>query len=264
MKFFDQKNNRLVFIEESATPAYWDEQWNVDLKKEVTAVRDGVYVQKITEKYIPRGGKILEGGCGKGQYVYALKRWGYEVVGVDYAPDTIKKVKEYFPELNIIEADVRHLPFEDSFFDGYWSFGVIEHFYEGFEKIAKEMARVLKNEGCLFITFPHMSLLRRLKASLKRYPPLDEQRVDLNKFYQFALDEKRVIALFNMHGFSLKEKRYLDGVKGLKDEVALLNALLKRVYTSPHRILKIIKYILNVILKRITSHSILLVLKISK
>src|SRR3989338_7898939 len=161
MKYFDAKSKRLVYISQSATPEFWDECWDdAEFKKTVMGVSSRSYVKQKTEKYLDKGCEILEGGCGRGQYVYALSSWGYDSYGLDFAPKTVKKISELFPEMKITLGDVRALPYEDSFFDGYWSFGVIEHFYEGFEKIASEMKRVVRPGGYVFVTFPAFSKLR--------------------------------------------------------------------------------------------------------
>ena len=65
--------------------------------------------------------------------------------------------------------DVRNLNFDDGFFDGYWSLGVIEHFYEGYERIIKEVNRVIKRNGFVFLTFPSLSFLRKFKSKWGLY-----------------------------------------------------------------------------------------------
>lgn len=265
MKFFDKSNNRLVFLEEKATSEYWDAQWNVEnFRSAVTGVRKGSFVRRYTDKYLPLGAKILEGGCGKGQFVYALKKWGYAPVGVDYAEQTVKRIQQEFPELNILKADVMDLPFEDNSFDGYWSFGVIEHFFDGYDKIAKEMHRVVKNNGYVFMTFPYMSPLRRLKAYVKQYPPFEQASADLNKFYQFALSKESVQKKFADRGFECVESSSLDGVKGLKDEIKWLRPLLQPIYTPKNIVTKGIKFILDKLCRPFSSHVALLIFRVKK
>jgi len=36
------------------------------------------------------------------------------------------------------------LKFPNNFFDGYWTLGVIEHFWEGYNQIIEEAKRVIK------------------------------------------------------------------------------------------------------------------------
>lgn len=262
MKYFDENNQRLVFMEDAATSDFWDRLWSdKELRSAVMSVRDGNYVERTTKKYLPPGSKILEGGCGYGGYVYALQRWGFDAHGVDFATVTINKVKKIFPNLNIISGDVRELPYPDSFFDGIWSFGVIEHFFEGFEEVAKEMRRVLKPGGFVFVTFPHMSWIRRAKSKCGLYRKFTHQ-IDTSRFYQFALSDNEVVDIFSRFGFIFCECMDLDGVKGLKDEVYFLRPILRVVYNSNFLPLKLVRRVLDKLFKKIASHSILLVFKL--
>ncbi len=265
MKYFDAKNQRLVYISRQATPEFWDECWDDDqFKKTVTSVSPLSFVHKKTKQYLPLGAAILEGGCGRGQYVYALKKWGYQAYGVDYAPETIKRIQDVFPELDVKEGDVRALPYETNFFDGYWSFGVIEHFYDGFEPIMKEMHRVVKPGGYVFVTFPYMSPLRRLKAKLKQYLYFEESLVDKTKFYQFALNAKNVRDRASNEGLILKELYPLDGIKGLKDEVGFLKPILQFIYNSKLLPFKILRHIINIVCRHFSGHSILCIFENKK
>jgi SAM-dependent methyltransferase len=131
----------------------------------------------------------------------------------DYAKQTVSTLHKYVPELKVILSDVRTLPFRDEYFIAYWSLGVIEHFQEGFESIALEMTRVLKNGGYLFLTFPYISPIRNLKARFGLYKPWDKG-TDLNNFYQFALDAHEVSTQFKGLGFKLVKCKPYDTKTG--------------------------------------------------
>lgn len=101
---------------------------------------------KTLRKYLPgEKGIILEGGCGRAQHVYCMKYNGYNAVGVDFAERTVRAVNEAVPELDVRKCDVRNLPFRDGEIAGYWSIGVIEHFWDGYNEILDEMARVIRD-----------------------------------------------------------------------------------------------------------------------
>lgn len=132
-EFYDIRNNRLIFTREVANSTFWDDHWNfTDLRKVAFSVSRYSLVVKLTTKFLNFSNEpILEGGCGTGQYVFALKKAGFECIGVDYAKNTVKKINELIPEIDVQYGDVRKLNFDDNFFAGYWSPGVIEHFLEG-------------------------------------------------------------------------------------------------------------------------------------
>jgi SAM-dependent methyltransferase len=253
-RFYDKNNERLVFVEQGATPDFWDELWGDDFEKEVKAVSDDALVVRTTKRFLPPPAKVLEGGCGRGQYVYALKRNGYDAYGIDYAKETVERINKSFPDLKVYLGDVRKLAFSDGEFDGYWSLGVIEHFYDGYEEIAKEMARVIKSGGHLFLVFPAFSPYRRLKAFFGLYPKLNEVSLDKSSFYQFALHRKRVVANLETLGFELLMAKHTNGFKTIKEE-SCLSPLTKVPVLS-----RLIKRLVNP-LSFFFGHTVLLVLK---
>lgn len=262
MKYYDSLRNCLAFFDKKATPDFWDEHWDVsEFRNKIIAGKNDRFIIRTTSKYLAKG-KILEGGCGMGGKVFALHCHGYDVFGIDYAVKTIQKINSAFPDLKVFPADVMKLPFTSSTFDGYWSLGVIEHFFQGYDAIADEIARVLKVGGFLFLTFPSMSLMRRVKALAGLYPRLKES-IDFESFYQFALDEKEVTLEFQKRGFQLLEIRSCDGLKGLKEEISFLQAHVKKLYnySGKNTIIKIARILLSKLFEPIAGHISLLVFK---
>ena len=123
--------------------------------------------------------------------------------------------------------------FEDNFFDGYFSLGVIEHFYLGFQPLLTEMRRVLKPGGYLFLTFPAMNSLRNINASRGIYPLFDEQRVELDHFYQFALDPENVQCQFEKQGFRVVKKTGMGSFGGIQNEWPQLQPFISRLHRLP-------------------------------
>lgn len=247
-----------------ATPAFWDGLWTTDNWREaILKGKHDRFVTEITRRYLKPNlrTKILEGGCGKGQFVYALKEAGYNAHGIDYAKQTIAAIKKAMPQLSVQEGDVRALPFPDGFFDGYWSLGVIEHFYTGYTEIIKEMSRVLCLDGYLFLTFPYHSPLRRLKAYLGFYPIFSPNSLNLDDFYQFALNAHQVIEDLKGYNFRLVYQQPFDGIKGFKDEVLWAKPWLQKLYDHPSFFAKILTALLSKIFAPFASHSILLIFK---
>lgn len=105
------------------------------------------------------------------------------------------------PDLDVRCGDVRALAFEDNFFDGYFSLGVIEHFWEGYDDILAEMYRVLVPGGYAFVTVPCISRLDRLKIKFSGYPEFHGQRIP-EGFYQFGFDVHTVKKDFERVGFA--------------------------------------------------------------
>ena len=262
-KYYDNTHSRIVMIEQAADNAFWDKHWKTDDQSFVKILKNTKHrhILGITKKYLFPGAKILEGGCGWGTIVNALHHHGYDVYGIDYAEDTVKKINDHAPELKVQVGDIRRLPFPECFFDGYWSLGVIEHFYDGYDEIASEMMRVLKPNGYLFLTVPTMSLLRKIKARFGLYPQLKNKNESVSNFFQFVFDPKEVIANFESFGLKLVKTEHCDGVKGLKDEVAIFKRCLQYVYDSQKFPVKVLRRILDMILKCFSNHMCLFIMK---
>ncbi len=263
IRYFDKSNNRLVYVGKAANDTYWDQHWKSESSelKEQIKVKNDRFIIGYTKKYLPPGAKIFEGGCGLGGKVCALHYHGYDAYGVDYARETVRKINRYAPELKIKVGDVRDLQFPDNFFDGYWSLGVIEHFYDGYERIVSEMFRVLKPEGYLFLTVPVMSTLRKAKVRLKKYLEYKESEEMRDSFYQFAFDPNDVINDLENRGFKLVDVKPCDGIKGLKDEVLILKPFLQYLYDKKNRVSSLVRGILDIVFRRFANHICLFVMQ---
>lgn len=261
MKLYDKENKRLLLFEEKASADFWDEHWRSDdFAKSVRCGKNSRLIKKITARFLKKRGKVLEGGCGAGQNVYTLHQLGYDCYGVDFAPRTIEKIKQYFPELKVDTQDLKKLNFPNCFFDGYWSLGVIEHNFEGYEDILNEAIRVIKPGGYLFLTFPFMSPLRKIKARLGMYPPFI-RKDGTDNFYEFILDKNEVKKNATRHGFSFVSCYSLDAVKGMKDEVSFLRPLLKKIYQSQNVLLRASRYLVSALFAFFFGHLALMVFK---
>lgn len=134
------KNNflRLHRYWKSSDFELWDKIWNqIDSKSFWKQSRSGFldpFYDNYFFKYLTyrnrkkKDIKILEAGCGMGQIVIALRKKGFECYGLDFAKNIISILRKEFPDHHFQHGDIRQLPYKNSFFDGYISLGVIEHF----------------------------------------------------------------------------------------------------------------------------------------
>lgn len=263
MKYLLKDKNCLVWTGTKSDSKFWDKLWNsADLKKEVEGRRYDFIVLPTTKKFLKSGSSVLEGGCGHGTFVYSLQKNGFKATGVDYAKSTVGKIKKAYPKLNVFCQDLRKLKFKDSSFDGYWSIGVIEHFFDGYEEIISEARRVLKKGGYLFITFPYMSPLRRIKSSLNLYPVANFKE-EPEDFYQFALNHKQVIDKITSLGFTLAKTKPFDGYRGVRSDLSFLDFVLEPIdkYSKGNMFVLGLRFILGRLAQPFASHSILIVFR---
>ena len=100
--------------------------------------------------------KLLDVGSGREHGAAMLLHVAEFVVGLDADPESVKYASRRYtkPDLQFIHGDAHNLPFDDEAFDALVTFEVIEH-VEFPEKMAGELARVLRSGGCLILTTPN-------------------------------------------------------------------------------------------------------------
>lgn len=251
--YHDVQNHRLVYVGARSDPDFWDQQWT-EAFDEREFKRPYAFVVWNTEKYLPKGSKIIDAGCGTARSVRSLKLAGYEAYGIDNANRTVTLVNRVAPELDVKLGDVRSMTgFPDGFFDGLWSLGVIEHFYDGYGAIIDEIRRVVRPGGYAFVTVPSLSPLRRLKFRLGMYPKWKGQMID--QFYQFILDPKKVIADFEARGFRTEASSPRGGYFGLMSESGSLRPLLDKLYRAKPLPFRTMRIGLDRLLGPLSSHT---------
>ncbi|MBS4534315.1 methyltransferase domain-containing protein [Clostridium sp. D2Q-14] len=120
----------------------------------------GEFVDEIERKcafnlFLPFEGKrILDIGCGTGNYSIRLAKLGYEVVGIDISDEMLDIAKEKAKgkklDIEFYNMDIYDLKFDDNEFDGAFSMAAFE-FVEDTEKALDEIFRVIKSEGQVLI-----------------------------------------------------------------------------------------------------------------
>jgi len=255
---------KLVFLKEKPTAGFWDRQWQNNIHEtSITQSRRNRYWLRLLTRYLPdKTSRILEGGCGYGHLVDAMNCWGYRVTGVDFASKTVERIKEIMPHLDIRLGDVRALNFEDGYFDGYLSAGVIEHFWEGYEDVMQEMRRILRPGGYAFVCFPCISRLDKLKILCAGYKNVVGSDMP-EDFYQFGLDIDAVRKDFERAGFRCVRINRRNGWLGLKRLWPMSETIHEALIRGSQKkyLVKLFTAATNRLLAPLCGHSVLLVLK---
>jgi len=157
---------------------------------------------QVIKKYFTKNDYLLEAGCGMGQVVKYYHDMGWNIRGVDFAEQAIEKIKEFDSALKVDYGDCTDLPYADNTFDGYLSFGVIEHMEEGPDAFLKEAYRVLKPTGKALITVPNQENF----AYFKIYKP--EIIKQFTEFFEYGFTRQEFIDALERNGFKVLEIRY--------------------------------------------------------
>lgn len=121
-----------------------------------------------------RGKVCLDAGCGSGRFTKALLNLGAKTVrsvdlNISIAKKNIKNKRVVFKK-----CDLRNLPFPDEYFDFIICNGVIHHI-EDYPIVVKELKRVLKKGGSLFLfVFGHKAndwkMIDALRSVISEFP----------------------------------------------------------------------------------------------
>jgi len=130
------------------------------------------------------GMKMLEPGCGRGEFMENFQSLGLDVYGVDISHEATDFSKDFVVE--ICDVDNEPLPFLDKTFDVIYSKSFIEHLYYP-EKFIKEAQRVLKPGGLLISLTPDWET---------EYKVFFDDYTHRTPFTSISLND-----FYNIHGF---------------------------------------------------------------
>ncbi len=221
---YDLKSKQVKCYYKNADESMWAEAFSKKKIDKNLWSKNSSMDYFIKKFKIKKNAKSLEAGCGIAQNVYYLHTKGLDSYGVDFSEEIVKRVNTELAELKVSVDDVRKLKFKDDFFDVYFSFGVIEHFEDGFDDIIKEAIRVTKPGAILVINFPYMNPLRRLKAKFGFY---DAKIKKNQEFYQFYLDSRRALKVLKENGARKLKIYRTGGIPGFKSEMPKASFLVR-------------------------------------
>lgn len=210
---------RLVWMAPEAGDAFWADFWSQRVQAAVyerlatEGLGSGFVADSLRRRLRPDG-LYLEAGCGSGGWVARLKGAGHRVEGVESAADLVAMVNAEAPDLPVVQGDVRDLPCEEGTYDGYLSFGVVEHDEEGPERFLSEAHRVIKPGGFAVITVPHFGFTRR--RIHRRSQPMTPEAGEA--FFQYAFTQKEFVDLIRAAGFTIDAVRTMHFDRMLHEE----------------------------------------------
>lgn len=163
---------------------------------------------KNFKKYIPNNAKILEIGCGSGEYLNGLRRDKWEVTGIDISEYAVSIAKKKY-NLNVMMGDLLSMKFEEKSFDLVILRHVLEHLPDPDEEL-KEIRRILKDNGLIYLVIPNADTLER----------------NVFKEYWFPYEVPRHLFLFSVRTITELLRRNKFKVLSLKHSIVPNNWIL--------------------------------------
>jgi len=135
-------------------------QWDKIFKKSGKVfIKTQEDIPKIAKLFKERGvKKILDLGCGSGRHTVYLAKCDFKVYGIDIAKYGIRIARKWLKEKKLkaylkIGDIYQTLPYGDNSFDAVISVQTLHHGkIEKIRKLIREIERILKSRGLLFIT----------------------------------------------------------------------------------------------------------------
>jgi len=248
----DKEKTNDAFVE-----SYWEKIWLMQggPKYKIHSILKREEYKALVEQLarIGNNSKILDAGCGLGEWTVTLSRTGYNIEGIDVAKEIVTKLKSIFTDCLFSIADIRNTGKENNSYDCVFSWGLFEHFENGLQDCLKEAYRILVPNGILLISVPYDNIRHALRA-IKSLSEIE--KVNRNhRFYQWRFTKAELYKELLISGFNV------NYIKPIHKQHGLLRFLYHEIHLD-HRwlITKALSYILQPLFPHIfVSHMLLAV-----
>ena len=172
--FSDNKYNEADFFPEGA----FDRLYKLESANFWFRVRN-LIIGNTIKKYLSRGSKIIEVGCGTGFVSSYLKKLGYDIDCADLSLQGLNYCKKRDAGNSYYQFNLYDALFYEHY-DGVCAFDVIEHINDD-NLVLQNMNKALKAGGFIFITVP---------ANKKLWSEIDEFSKHKRRYNLVELKEK--------------------------------------------------------------------------
>jgi ubiquinone/menaquinone biosynthesis C-methylase UbiE len=151
---------------------------------------------------LPKGGNLLDIGCGTGLFVEKYIRNGGTATGLDISGKMVAKARHRCPDCEFIVGTGEKLPFTDGSFDAVSSVLVFSYVRDPVS-LLNEVHRVLEPGGSVALCTLGKKLITSGIPSLYRIgEKIKIKHVVMKDFGEHYYDEKEMNSLFDNAGFS--------------------------------------------------------------
>jgi ubiquinone/menaquinone biosynthesis C-methylase UbiE len=157
------------------------------------------------------GEKLLDVGCGDGDFIFMVRNKFRECYGVDVSAQRIEKAKEKAKEFrghekfHFFECDVDEgLRFSDNFFDSVTCIAVLEHVFNP-PNLVKEIHRVLKPGGIFLVQVPNIAWMPyRIQLMFGQLPTTGGVYLGADWEHLHNFTQQSISLLLREAGFQIK------------------------------------------------------------
>lgn len=114
---------------------------------------------------------VLEAGCGLGYFTYALRRGGYDILGLDISREAVEKARQAYGDLYVAESVESYASSANKKFDAIVMVEVIEHLEDPLTTL-ESAARLLSPGGAIVLTTPNRTYYGHDKPWSTDLPPV--------------------------------------------------------------------------------------------
>lgn len=144
-RYEDIRNKNISFYDLTAQQ-YFDLSYTFDMNK----IQD-----RFLELGIPKGGELLDAGCGSGRDSWDFVNKGYNVLSIDGSQKLVDLVNQN-PTLNCLKKDFLEIDYKDRF-DGVWCCAALLHVPpQQFDKAFENLTNSLKKDGLLYFSIKNL------------------------------------------------------------------------------------------------------------
>ncbi len=148
---------------------------------------------------LPKGQRVIDVGCGNGDFVTYLHELGFQAVGLDISIRAVRKARSQRANGSYVVASLEEgLPFANSSFGAIYCSEVLEHLFSVHLALS-ELNRILMPDGLLILTVPHHGVAKNIAIALFGF----ERHYDPNISHIRFFTRKSLAACLRRSGFKI-------------------------------------------------------------
>jgi SAM-dependent methyltransferase len=141
---------------DKTTVDYYKKNYSDIFEEErIKSYRQDIFLNflKSARRYLDKGRRLLDVGCGYGFFLNLAKDQGWKVYGVELSEDACQFAQKKL-ELDIFCGGLKEASFPSDYFDAVTLWNVLDHMTDPQQQLL-EIRRILKNDGLLFLRLPN-------------------------------------------------------------------------------------------------------------